>query len=136
LLSKYSVDDARAAAELRADAVENRDLGNAGAAVAAKARLHGVDADDRDATHALRQRQRRAFVPKQDHRRRRRLARQRAMIGMPVPAGRLVGRDVRLLEQAELELGTQHAGDGGIDGGAIDLAASERRQVGPMLRPR
>jgi hypothetical protein len=92
-----------------ADAVEHRHRRDAGSGVTTVACFLRFRPDHREPREAARERQVAPLVLQQHHRRARCLARDRTVIGVAVPVGRAVGEYARVIEEPELELGSQHA---------------------------
>ena len=102
-------------------------------AVAAEPRLHGIGADHSEGRHGARERQDIALILEQYDRFALGIERERAVLRVAVPVGGAIGVHVGMLEQPQLELGTEHARDGRVDDRHRDEAALERLEIGPML---
>ncbi len=128
--------DRRRRPERTTNALENRDAPVAGTAVPAKACFGRIGADHGDRLHGSGDRQQVRVVLEQDDRCPGGLTRQRAMVGVTIDHCGRLDIDVRLLEQAELELHAEHPRDRRVDRRDRDEAALERVEVRPLLAVR
>ena len=105
----------RCRADLLSNAIENRDLLDAGSAVATQPGFYRVDADHGDRSQRSREWKRTAVVLEERDRRTRRLEGKRTMRGVAVPVRCAVRIDVRMLEQSELDFDLKNWANGIVD---------------------